>query len=230
MSDDEARLLFNDSAPTGGESLLALAEASFYEELARTSDYPEPYRSDFFYIQQRVCRSTHNMIVFQRAAFEVRCPYFDYRLVEFLYRLPEAVYAGPDLHRHVLTRGSPELAGVPYDADEELPHASPRVRLQYRMQRKARRLLYRTLAIGAPQRSRVYADYENYLRKELRAWSEGFLLNGRLIEQGYFHPHYINTLWQRHLAGNEPWTVGKFASLITIAMVLDSFDAGNRPQ
>jgi len=233
LTDAEARQLFRPSAFGGDvKDLLALADDSFQAEFSRTREYPSPYRADFFYIRQRVCRSTHNMIVFQRAGFEVRCPYFDYSLVDFLYRLPEAVYAAPDLHRHVLTSGSPELARVPYDANEELPHANPQLRAQHRAQRKAKRLLYRGLRIGEPQRPRVYADYENYLRHELRAWAEGFLFDKRLMEQGYFHPPYISTLWQRHLAGNEPWTIGKFASLITLAMVLDSLalDSSARPQ
>jgi asparagine synthase (glutamine-hydrolysing) len=111
---------------------------------------------------------------------------------------------------------------VPYDADEALPHFDANVRTQYLLKRKAKRLLYRSTGIGTPQRPKAYADYEGFLRRDMRGWAEGFLFGERLRERGYFDPSFVKALWERHLAGNESWTMGKFASLITIDMALDS--------
>ncbi len=221
LTDSEADALFN---PPGRTGLRGLAHDSFAAAVAATAHYPDPYRTDFFYINQHVLRSTQSMIVFQRAAMEVRCPFFDYAFVDFLYGLPEAQLAGPMLHRAVLTRRAPALARIPHEKDELLPHSSRFVRGGHAALQRAKRGAQRAagrLGVTPPRRrTRLYADYENYLRNELRPWAEHILFDERTLARGLFNPAAVRSLWERHLRGDELWTIGKIAPLITVELVL----------
>lgn len=69
----------------------------------------------------------------------------------------------------------------------------------------------------------LYADYESYLRNELREWAEGILYDRRTAERGIFDPSFLRTLMQRHLSNLEEWTIGKIAPLMTYEMMLRRF-------
>lgn len=219
LTDDEAAALF--SRP-GRPALADVARESFGAALAATGHYPPERRADYFYLLQHVRRSTQSMIVFQRSAFEVRCPFFDYQLIELLYALPEQIRCTPDLHRAVITRRMPALALVPHEKSDELPHSSGLLRGSHRALRRAQRAVNRVAGPVFPTRPRLYADYEQYLRTDLRRWAEAILFDPRTTERGLFNPAAVQRLWERHLSGVELWTVGTIAPLITIELVIRS--------
>lgn len=64
------------------------------------------------------------------------------------------------------------------------------------------------------------ADYENYLRHELRPWAESILFDPRTEQHGFFEMDFVRALLERHDAGIESLTLGKIAPLITFEMVL----------
>ena len=126
------------------------------------------------------------MIVFQRSAFEVRCPFFDYALTDFLYSLPEPLRSSAALHREVITQRMPSLALVPYDKDDSLPHTNPLIGVGNAALQKAKRGVNKFIAPVFPKQPRLYADYENYLRTDLRAWAENILFDARTTSRGLF--------------------------------------------
>ncbi|MGQ9675073.1 MAG: asparagine synthase-related protein, partial [Chloroflexota bacterium] len=219
LTESEAGTLFSDRSDV---ALRWAAFDSLRGELARTTRYPPRRRADHFYVAQHVRRSTQNLVVFARSAIEVRCPFFDYDLVAFVYSLPEHIRAAPDFIRCVITRRMPRLATVPYEKDDFLPHSSKLVRCPHATLRRAKNWINRCVLPLFPQRPRLYADYEDYLRTDLREWAEGILFDRRTLERGLFDPAAVRALWDRHLTGQELWTIGKIAPLMTIEMVLRS--------
>ena len=215
LTDEDAALLCGGP---GQHDLPQLARQSFAAEVARSAHFPEPYRADYFYVLQRVRRSTQNMIVFQRSAFEVRCPFFDYALTDFLYSLPEPLRSSAALHREVITQRMPSLALVPYDKDDSLPHTNPLIGVGNAALQKAKRGVNKFIAPVFPKQPRLYADYENYLRTDLRAWAENILFDARTTSRGLFDPAVVKRLWERHLRGDQLWTMGSIAPLITLEM------------
>jgi asparagine synthase (glutamine-hydrolysing) len=211
----EAASLF--SAP-GDAALRGLAFDSFREELTRTAHYPAPYRADYFYLLQHCRRSTQNMVVFARSAIEVRCPFFDYDLVSFLYGLPLHLRASPEVQRRVLTRRMPDLARIPNEKDNLPPHSSRGIRLAHRGLGRARRVANRVVPRW-PDRTRLYADYEEYLRGDLRDWAEAILFSPRAAARGLLNPAAVRQLWERHQRGDQHWTIGAVAPLITLELV-----------
>ena len=45
-----------------------------------------------------------------------------------------------------------------------------------------------------PEYATLYADYEKYLRNELRPWAEGIINGPGVIEHGLFKPSFLKIL------------------------------------
>jgi asparagine synthase (glutamine-hydrolysing) len=116
----------------------------------------------------------------------------------------------------------PGLARIPNEKDNLPPHSSQALRIAHRAARRAGRAANRVAPLF-PDRPRLYADYENYLRGELAEWAEGILLDQRTLDRGLFNPTAVRDLWERHLRGDQLWTIGKVAPLITLELVLRRF-------
>jgi asparagine synthase (glutamine-hydrolysing) len=220
LTESEANALFNHH---GNVDLCGLAFDSFREQFARTQHYPPERRCAFFFIEQHNRRSTQNMVVFTRAALEVRCPFFDYALITFLYALPTPMRASPKFQHEIITRRMPQLALVPNEKDNRLPHTNAWIRVPHALAQRTKRWIHRRWRSVFPDHPRLYADYEQYLRTDLRAWAEGLLFNERTQARGLFDPTAVRALWDRHQSGKELWTIGKLAPLMTVEMVLREF-------
>ena len=117
----------------------------------------------------------------------------------------------------------PKLVRVPYEKDGLLPHSNPWVRGSHALLRKAKNRINRHLVRVFEEHPWVYADYENYLRGDLRDWAEDLLLSPRTQARGLFDASAVRSLWHRHLAGQEGWILGKIAPLISVELALRHF-------
>jgi asparagine synthase (glutamine-hydrolysing) len=200
-----------------------LACDSFRAETSRFLSYRSDVRGEYFYIYNHCRRLTHNMVTFARSHVEVRFPFFDYGLFGFLYSLPALVRGGRTLYRAVIQRETPRLAYIPYDHDESLPTPQPLIYGTHALTVKLKRRLNQHLWSIFPEHCTLYADYENYLRGELRDWAEDILFDRRTVERGIFNPTFLRSLMARHLSGLEEWTIGKIAPIMTYEMMLRRF-------
>lgn len=223
MTEAEASALF---LGRGADDLRGVAFDSLRAELARTAHYRDGRRADYFTIEQSLRRSLQNQIVTARASIEVRAPFFDYDLISFIFSLPEKVRATPQFHRSIITRRMPELARIPYDKDNRLPHSSPYVRAAHALVQRGKSFVNRRVSRVFPEHQTLYADYEAYLRTDLRDWGASILFDRRTTERGLFDPSAVRNLWDLHQSGSEIWTIGKVAPLITLELVLRTFIDG----
>jgi asparagine synthase (glutamine-hydrolysing) len=205
------------------QQLRGVALDSFQAEIGPFLDSRPDVRGEYFYIRNHCSRLTQNFITFTRSHVEVRFPFFDYDLFEFLYSLPATVRGHKALYRAVFQREMPRLAYIPYDHDELLPTTQPVIRQIHTLGVKVKNRINRHLAPIFPQRFTLYADYEKYLRCELRTWAEEILFDRRTAERGIFDPNFLHTLMQRHVSGLEEWTIGKIAPIITYELMLRRF-------
>jgi asparagine synthase (glutamine-hydrolysing) len=88
---------------------------------------------------------------------------------------------------------------------------------------KLKRRINRHLEAPFREAPTLYADYESYLRSELRDWAENILFDRHTAERNIFDPAFLHTLMGRHLSGFEEWTIGKIAPIITYEMMLRRF-------
>jgi asparagine synthase (glutamine-hydrolysing) len=219
LTETEAHGLYAD----GYSSLLnGLALNSLRAELAKF-DHPDTrLRSFFFNLLNHDRRMILNFIVFNNSHIENRCPFDDYRLVEWAASLPMELKADKQIHRSILSHMAPRLALIPYDRTYRLPTDNGLLRGIHAMYTRTVYALGKRLKIGSP-RPTLYADYENYLRYELRDWAEAILFDERTLARGIFRPEALRSLVDRHLSGREEWTIGKIAPLITFEMMMRRF-------
>jgi asparagine synthase (glutamine-hydrolysing) len=181
------------------------------------TDFPRYYAAEYFYLVNHCLRMTQQMVNIGRSHMEYRFPFWDYQLIDFMYSLRPEIRANSLLYRTIITRWTPRLARIPYDKQEFLPSVEEPLHTLHAWSVRARRRLKLL-----PQRPWLYADYENYLRRDLRVWAEEILFDRRIEERGIFNPVYVRSLFERHLAGYEPWLLGKIAPLITFELVMRS--------
>jgi asparagine synthase (glutamine-hydrolysing) len=215
LTDAEATRVLRRHA---GVPLDGLAYQSLADSFAGTRGFAGDLRPDFFYTLQHDRRSTLNLVVFQRAAIEVRCPYFDYDLIDYVYGLPPVVRLDRRLRWLVMERRMPHLSRIPHDRDWRLPMTRS-LRTVHHLGRAAIARLSPWLPVS-PLPDTLYADYEEYLRTDLREWAEDLLLSPRACDRGLFDPDAVRGLWNRHLSGHELWTIGKVAPIMTIELVM----------
>lgn len=217
LTEAEENLLY---CPATGKYLQRRAFDSFQVELSPYLALRPDVRGEYFYIRNHCSRLTHNFITFTRSHIEVRFPFFDYDLFDFLYSLPAPVRGHKTLYRALIQHEMPRLASIPYDRDELPPTSQPLTRGLYSLRNKLKHHFNRRLWPAFTEHYTLYADYEIYLRHELRTWAEAILFDPRIAERGIFNPDFLRTLMNRHLSGLEEWTIGKIAPIITYELML----------
>jgi asparagine synthase (glutamine-hydrolysing) len=160
------------------------------------------------------------MVTFLRSHIEARFPFFDYDLFDFLYSLPARLRGRRVLYRAVIQRETPRLARIPYAYDEFLPTDRSLLRSLHGFGVRLKRRINRHVAPVFPELSTLYADYENYLRTDLREWAESILFDKRTLERGIFDPAFLRSIWARHQSGREMHTIGKIAPIMAYGMML----------
>ncbi|MCZ7547433.1 MAG: asparagine synthase-related protein [Anaerolineae bacterium] len=179
-----AKLLFTNAYA----HLNDLAFESLRQEAAHYLKYAPELRLDLWTAWHHSIRLTHNYVGFMRSHIETRYPFADYALVDFLVGLPVALRKGGRLHRELIIQMMPELAKVPY-ANDGMPLTNQRAyQAAYVLARKARSFVNQLIRPTFAEPASLYADYEAWLRTDLRAWGEGLLFDERTLARGIFDP------------------------------------------
>jgi asparagine synthase (glutamine-hydrolysing) len=167
-----------------------------------------------------ICQGTRlsNMnVVYQRAFFEARYPFCDYKLVDWIYSMPLHYRLEDRLYLAVINREIPRVTWIPRDTDEMLLTDHRTIREAHALWQKARR------RVTGQHRRAISEDPEGWLRRDLRDWAEDLLLGPRTLDRGFYNPDFLRSLFDRHMSGREVHTVGKIAPIMTYEMMLRRF-------
>jgi asparagine synthase (glutamine-hydrolysing) len=220
IDEAEEYLLFEESIRN---MVKGLALESFMDEFEKYLGYRNDVRGEYFYIDNHCKRLTFNMVTFYRSHIEVRFPYFDYDLFSFLYSIPSILRADQRLFRAIIKNRTPELSLIPYDHDEFLPMPDNMLRKTHALGVRLKRRINKHIWPVFIERPTLYADYEEYLRRDLRSWAEEILFDPRTADRGIFNQEFLRGLIARHCSGLEQWTIGKIAPLITLELFFRRF-------
>ena len=154
------------------DQALGLAYDSFQSELSPYLDFRRDVRSEYFCLRNSDRRLTNNLITYKRSHFEVRFPFYNYDLFDFLYSLPVEYRYNKRLYRAVIQKKTPNLAYIPVDEDQLLPTTRSLIRDSHAFLVKSTQRFNKHIWDVFPYLVPLYADYENYLRNELRDWAE----------------------------------------------------------
>jgi asparagine synthase (glutamine-hydrolysing) len=220
LNDVEERLLF---APGIAPQMVGLAFDSFRAELGKFNYLPYYQRAAYFALCNPDRRLFQYYTVFNRSHFEIRFPFYDYDYFEFVYALPPEMLYKRRLRRAIILKMMPHLASVPYDKDDLPITGNKWFALRAKLKQRSKSFVNQTIRPIFSSHATLYADYENWLRHELRGWGEEILLSDRTTQRGLFAPEFLRSLWQRHQSRLEVHTIGKVASIMTYEMMLRRF-------
>lgn len=220
LTDSEERSLYSIQY---SRRLVGLAYDSFMRELATYAHLPFPTRAAAFNLTNHFTRHLLYHCVFGRSHLEYRLPYFDLDLLSFAYGLPIAVAHNRQVQKGIIARYLPRVARIASTTDDMPIIIDNQSQNIAKVLLKLRRAAAQLIAPGPVERPKLYADYEGWLRGDLRSWAESILFDQRTLDRGIFRRDALSSLWSRHLSGNELWTVGKIASIITFEMAMREF-------
>lgn len=192
---------------------------SFLAELARFNHLPHLQRAAYFALCNPDRRLFQYYTVFSRSHVEQRFPFYDYRYFEFVYALPPDMLFNRKLRRAIILKMMRPLARVPYNKDDLPITDYEPARITAKLLQKGKNYINRRLTRLFPERSTLYADYENWLRQELHSWGEAILLGEPTLQRDIFNPEFLAALWNHHQSGWETNTIGKLAPLMTWEMM-----------
>lgn len=222
LDEAEARSVFT---PPMRERLRGRAFSSLKQELKPFEKYNPLKRWEFFQFVNHSMRLTHNYVLFYRSSMEVRYPFLDYAFFDFVCGLPPDVRFRDSgrLYRELLDNTLPELTTIPSAEDGRLLTNRPILGAAQALAERTKRAFNHYVAPIFPKRKSLYADYEAYLRTDLREWGESILFDKRTRDRGIFDPDFLHSLWDRHQSGRERHTIGKIAPIMTYEMMLRRF-------
>lgn len=220
LEEAEEKLVY---APDFYPKIRDLAFESLGEELVRYWDMKPDMRVYNTYMENPCRRFTFNMVTFYRSHFEVRTPFFDYALYEFENSLPYEMRIEKRLYRSVVQKELPQLAVIPYTKDAFLPTTRRVRRSAHEGYVKLKRRLNRHFRTNFAEPFTLYADYDEYLNKELHEWAESVLLDQRVAERGMFNLSFLQSLLDRQSSGLEYPMIGKIAPIMTYEMMLQRY-------
>jgi asparagine synthase (glutamine-hydrolysing) len=220
ISEIEEKYLFSSKISS---QMHNLAFESFRFELSKFDFLPYAQRAGYFAICNTDRRLFQYYTVFNKSHFEQRFPFYNYPYFEFVNALPPEMLFQRRLRRAIILNKMPRLARVPYDKDN-LPITNNNMSyLSFKLLQKCKSAVNRYLRPMFPEHASLNADYEYWLRSELREWGEGIMLGKQIQERDIFNPEFLRSLWQRHLSGLEVNYIGKLAPIMTYEMMLRRF-------
>jgi asparagine synthase (glutamine-hydrolysing) len=207
-------------SPSISSQMQGLAFRSFCSELAKYESLPYAQRAAYFALCNPDRRLFQYYTVFNRSHFEQRFPFYDYRYFEFVYALPAEMLFDRRLRRAVILDRMRPLARIPYDKDN-LPITGDRVSyVVAKLIQKSRLCIDRYVAPVFLEYATLHADYEHWLRNELREWGENILLGEQTLQRDIFSAEFLRSLWCRLQSGLEMHMIGKIAPIMTYEMML----------
>ena len=226
INDVEERLLYSTKFQ---DQMTGLAYDLFMEELAHYDHLPYYQRAAYFALRNPDRRLFQYFTVFHRAAFEQRFPFYDYDYFQFVYALPPEMLFKRRLRRGIILDRVKHLSKIPYDKDNLPVTGNNLSRMTAKVRNSVKSNVNRFVAPVFGDYRTLYADYENWLRGELREWGEEILLGENTLGRGYFNPSFLKSIWHRHQSGLEVNMIGKVAPIMTFEMLMRKYFDGQEP-
>jgi asparagine synthase (glutamine-hydrolysing) len=204
------------------EKINGLAFDSLRLEIQKLQHFSRNNRAQFFHLN-RNRRLTQNFVIFNSHYIENRFPVHSYKFFDFIYSLPPNYKANRRLQKDVIEYIDPSLALIPQAKDGLLFTRRRGRRIAHHIITRLKQRTNRHIAPIFKDPLSLYADYEYWLRNELRDWGEELLLGEQTINRDIFNPDFLSSLWSRLQAGLELNIIGKVASIMTYEMMLRKF-------
>jgi len=196
---------------------------SLKQSLIPFSKYAPIKRLDYFTTIYQGTRLSNLNTIYQRAFIEARYPFCDHDFADFIFSLPIEYRFNDRLYLAMITQEIPKVTLIPRDTDRLLPTTRQWIRGPHGLAQKSVSRIQQKFFPSAYRSQQLHGDPEDWLRDDLCDWSEEILFDKRTLDRGIFNPEFIRSIFDRHMSGNEIWTIGKIGPIITIELMLRKF-------
>lgn len=207
LSEDASRILFD----------------SLLEEVRKLDNLRPEMRAYFFVLTHLSRRWTFNILTMLRSHVDVRSPFLDYDFFDFVTSLPRKHFLDRRLHIGIISRFTPEVSLIPDAHELRLPTRRKWIRNTHALFLRSKYRINKHIHPWFNEPPELYADYENYLRSDLKGWAESVLCDSQMVARGLVNGEYVQSLFERHCAGYDRWTLGKIAPFITLELMLQRY-------
>lgn len=178
-------------------------KASFHEAMEGSRQFLLSDWQNRFELLQRQRRFTQFGNELLNHQVLCRTPFADKDLIEFCLTLPPGHRLDRKILRDIITRCFPKLAKVPLDKTG-YPLMPCGRELMIRTREQLKWLLVNQGLLQKKEKPlRPYADYNLWMRNELRSWVGKILLDKRTLDRGYLQPLMIQKLVNEHMNGEK---------------------------
>lgn len=217
VSESEVRNAF---LPPYAESVQQLAWQSVGNEIYNAGEIPFSLKASAMCLSYDM-RMYFQYVVCHRAFFEERLPFLDYDYFDFTLSLPPEFEYNRRFRKSMIVHSAPELARVPH-AKDDLPITGNWRRSVAKIALKGRWLLNQKFGGRFTFPSIFYADYEGWLRNELKNWAETILFGKEMRKRAIFNLDYLKSIWGRLQSGREDNLIGKIAPFMSYEMMIQA--------
>jgi len=205
MTDEDLERLIK---PAYFQQMRGLARSRFHKDFQRYRSRHTSNQVDYWYIRQSHRRLWNRLASLFPDNLEFRPAVFDNDLVDFAQTIPPSLRWGDNsIYRQIILRVAPGLARIPATTTLGLPLSATHKQMakrgarRKRWQRWSRKINRISKGLIPPMRSFFYADYDRWLRRELRGWAESILLDPQTVSRDYWNPSAITQLMENYLSG-----------------------------
>jgi len=144
-----------------------------------------------------------------RSQLEIRMIAFDNDLFDFYLTMPPELRLHRRIHTKALKKINPDLAKIPNTktgirSDAPILIGNVAFLVMYVIER-LKRILARLTGIPM-RRKRSYHMMDEWMRSELREWTENILLDENTLKRGHFNKGYVNQLIRDHMSGKKDYS------------------------
>jgi asparagine synthase (glutamine-hydrolysing) len=203
-TDDELKQLVK---PAYFQQMKGLARARLHRDFEECRSPFIDHQIEHWTLRHRHRRFINRMSNLFPHNLEYRPLFFDNDLVEFAQTIPPSLRWGENaVYRNVILLTAPELAGIPATTTYGLPLNAPYGQVARRKSQRQRserwwRRMHKVShgLFPSMKRSGFYVNYAEWLKRDLRDWSESILLDPRTLNRDYWNAFAITRLMEAHL-------------------------------
>jgi asparagine synthase (glutamine-hydrolysing) len=223
MGDGEVARLFQ---PAYAGQIRGLARARFRRDFDKYRSRHITHRVDYWSVMQQQRRLYNRLSYLFPADLAFRPVFLDNDLVDFARSIPHSMRWGDgSLYKRIVLSRAPKLAGIPLTTTNGMPlhvnccQIARRERLRKNWRRLQHRLIRATRGLlPLSQRTGFYADYDRWLRRELKGWAASILLDPRTLSREYWRVSEIVRLMEDHSRGKRRKGARKIMSIISFEL------------
>lgn len=169
-------------------------------------------KANYFYILEHIRKLIMNTWTLAGNHIELRLPYWDNDLINLIIKAPlELLTFQRKIPRFVVRKNNPDLTTIPVvDSNYIMPFYESKLRDSLRhfkdiFDSYTKMYIYPFLPSQTKLLSfaKPYLNYEEWMRNELRVFTESILLDSRTLDRGYYDPEYVRKMISNHMARRE---------------------------